>query len=103
MYDALNKNDLTNFSEILNEGWETKKKFTNGITNELIEKINKKLKESGADALKVTGAGGGGHVYVYAPKSKHKKIINGVSKLGVFPVKFQYLDTGAQVFDVSNL
>ena len=103
MYDALNKNDLTNFSEMLNEGWETKKKFTEGITNEWIEKINKKLKELGADALKVTGAGGGGHVYVYASKSKHKKIVDGISKLGIYPVKFQYLDTGAQVFDVSNL
>jgi D-glycero-alpha-D-manno-heptose-7-phosphate kinase len=103
MYDTLNKNDLTNFSEILNDGWETKKKFTNGITNEWIEKISKKLKELGVDALKVTGAGGGGHIYVYASKSKHEKIIKGISKLGIYPVKFQYLDTCAQVFDVNNL
>ena len=103
MYNALNKNNLTNFSDILNEGWETKKKFTEGITNQRIEKINIKLKKLGADALKVTGAGGGGHLYVYAPKLKHKKIINGIAKLGIHPVKFQYLDTGAQIFDVSNL
>jgi D-glycero-alpha-D-manno-heptose-7-phosphate kinase len=103
LYDALQKNDLTNFSELLNEGWETKKRFTSGVTNDTIEKISKKLKESGTEALKVTGAGGGGHIYVYAPKNKHKKIIKNAIKLGLQHVEFRYTNVGTEIFDVNNL
>ena len=103
LYDALRQNDLTNFSDILNEGWETKKKFTAGVTNDRIENITKKLKNYGAESFKVTGAGGGGHIYVFAPKNKHKKILNKISKLGLRNVEFEYTNHGAQTFDVSNL
>jgi|TARA_B110000438_G_scaffold292336_1_gene330542 D-glycero-alpha-D-manno-heptose-7-phosphate kinase len=103
LYDALRQNDLTNFSDILDEGWETKKKFTVGVTNNQIENITKKLKKYGAESLKITGAGGGGHIYVYAPKNKHKKIIDEIPKLGLRQVEFKYTNFGAQIFDVSNL
>jgi D-glycero-alpha-D-manno-heptose-7-phosphate kinase len=103
LYDSLRQNDLTSFSDILNEGWETKKKFTTGVTNNQIENITKKLKKYGAESLKITGAGGGGHIYVYAPKNKHKKIINGIPKLGLRNIEFKYTNLGAQIFDVSNL
>ncbi|RZD46865.1 MAG: D-glycero-D-manno-heptose 7-phosphate kinase [Thaumarchaeota archaeon] len=103
LYDALHQNDLTNFSDLLNKGWETKKKFTNGVTNNRIENITKKLKKYGAESLKITGAGGGGHIYVYAPKNKHKKIIEQIPKLGLHHVEFNYTNLGAQIFNVNNL
>ena len=103
LYDALRQNDLTNFSDILNEGWETKKKFTAGVTNNRIENVTKKLKQYGAESFKVTGAGGGGHIYVFAPKNKHKKIINEIPKLGLQNIEFKFTNLGAQIFDVSNL
>ena len=103
LYDSLRQNDLTSFSDILNEGWETKKKFTAEVTNNQIENITKKLKKYGAESLKITGAGGGGHIYVYAPKNKHRKIINEIPKLGLRNIEFKYTNLGAQIFDVSNL
>ena len=42
MYTSLKKSDLTNFGELLNKGWNEKKKFSQDITNPRIEKIYKK-------------------------------------------------------------
>ena len=61
MNDALKNNDLEKFNEIINEGWKIKKQFAAGITNPRIEKISKEVIKNGAQSLKVTGAGGGGH------------------------------------------
>ena len=103
MRDALKMNDLTRFSQILKEGWEVKKNYTAGISNPRIEAISKKAFSSGVTALKVTGAGGGGHMYVFAELAKHSRIIKELAKIGVQKVNFQYENTGAAVFTLNNL
>jgi D-glycero-alpha-D-manno-heptose-7-phosphate kinase len=103
MKDALKMNDLTRFSQILKEGWEVKKNYTEGISNPKIEAVSRKAFSSGAIALKVTGAGGGGHLYIYAEPKKHSQIIKELTKIGVQKVNFQYENTGATVFTLNNL
>ncbi len=103
MRDALKMNDLEKFSQILKEGWEVKKNYTKGISNPRIEAISRKAFEYGATALKVTGAGGGGHLYVFAESKKHSKIIKELTRLGVQKVNFQYENTGSNVFNLNNL
>jgi len=103
MYDALKENDLTKFSDILNKGWEAKRNYTKGVTNSRIEMVSKKAIENGAMALKVTGAGGGGHFFIYAKPSKHNSITKSLKKLGVDNVDFKYQNVGAKVFDINNL
>jgi D-glycero-alpha-D-manno-heptose-7-phosphate kinase len=103
MYDALKRNDLTKFADVLNEGWKAKQKFTKGVTNNKIEMVSKKAMETGAMGLKVTGAGGGGHFFVYANPSKHDSITKSLKKLGVNKVNFKYQEQGAKVIDMKNL
>ena len=103
MYDALKENDLTKFSDIVNKGWKVKRNYTKGVTNNRIEIISKKAIENGAISLKVTGAGGGGHFFIFANPSKHNSIIKSLKKLGVKNVDFKYQDVGAKVFDINNL
>lgn len=103
MRDALKVNDLTKFSQILKTGWEVKKNYTKGITNQRIEKICNKAYANGATSLKVTGAGGGGHLYIYAEPKKHLKITKELGRLGVEKVNFLYENTGSKVFDLNNL
>ncbi|KFM20086.1 Mevalonate kinase protein [Marine Group I thaumarchaeote SCGC AAA799-P11] len=103
MHDALKEDDLTKFSDILNRGWKAKQGYTKGVSNPRIDKISKKAIEKGAEALKVTGAGGGGHFFVVANPSKHKSIINSLKKLGVHNVQFKYQNEGSKVFEINNL
>ncbi len=103
MYDSLRKNDLNLFQDILKQSWIEKKKYASGITNKKIDLIIKKVFSLGAGAMKVTGAGGGGHLYVYAEKSKHKSIITNMTKIGVKNIEFQFTDDGAKVVDVGDI
>ncbi len=103
MRDALRQNDLVSFYEIINDGWRVKKRFTKGVSNRMIDNISKVTFSSGAKALKVTGAGGGGHMYVYAEPKKHNSIKRALKRIGVLNVDFKFQGSGATVFDVNNL
>jgi len=101
--DALKNNDLEKFSELLNIGWKLKKQFASGVSNSRIEKIEKLALKHGAKSLKITGAGGGGHMFVYAEPKKHKSIEDKLKKIGVEKVNFTYQDSGAKIFNITNL
>jgi D-glycero-alpha-D-manno-heptose-7-phosphate kinase len=101
--DALKNNDLEKFSELLNIGWKLKKQFASGVSNPRIEKIEKLALKHGAKSLKVTGAGGGGHMFVYAEPKKHKSIEDKLKKIGAEKVNFTYQDSGAKIFNITNL
>jgi len=103
MRDALRQNDLVSFYEIINEGWKFKKKFAKGVSNTNIDNISKLIFSNGANAVKVTGAGGGGHMYVYAEPKKHNMIKKELKKIGVLHVDFKFQKSGAVIFDVNNL
>ena len=103
MQNALKHNDLVRFSKKIKTGWDEKKKFARGISNKRIDDICNKAYACGANALKVTGAGGGGHLFVYAEKSKHSHIINELKKLNVENVEFRYQTTGTTVMELENL
>tara|TARA_B100000745_G_scaffold54157_1_gene32115 strand:+ start:2844 stop:3854 length:1011 start_codon:yes stop_codon:yes gene_type:complete len=103
MNDALKQSDLTKFSEIMNNSWEQKKKFVNGISDQRIDNICKKIFSSGASAAKVTGAGGGGHIFVYAEKAKHNLIIQEMKKMNALKVDFRYQNSGARTMDIGDM
>jgi len=101
--NSLKKNDLTEFTELLKEGWELKKKNATGITNRTIEQICKMSFLNGANALKVTGAGGGGHLYVIANPSKHKRLEKSLQKLGVKKIPFNFINKGTQLIKLNHI
>ena len=101
--DALKNNDLEKFSELINKGWKIKKQFAEGISNPHIEKISKIALKDGAKSLKVTGAGGGGHMFIYAEPKKQKIIEKDLKKMGVEKVDFRYQTQGVKAFNIMNL
>ena len=103
MRDVLRHNDLVSFYEIINEGWKVKKRFARGVSNTNIDNISKLAFSNGAKAVKVTGAGGGGHMYVYAEPKKHNSVKMALKKIGVSNVDFKFQKSGATIFDVNNL
>ena len=67
MYLDLLRDDTSNFNSRLNENWIYKKKTSNFITNEHINKVVDFIKNFGANSAKLLGAGGGGYILVYGP------------------------------------
>jgi len=78
---SLSKNDLKSFGEALDENWQLKTKLCRGISNPTIDRWYKTAKSHGAIGGKILGAGGGGFLLFYAPKSKHESIVESLPKL----------------------
>ena len=103
MRDCLKINDITKFGELINKNWEQKKKFASNVSNNRIEKLIDLTIKKGALGAKLTGAGGGGHLYVYAEPSHQKRIIHQMEKLGAKKVPFSFTFSGTTVLDTKNL
>ena len=67
MKESLLKGEIDAIGDILNFGWEHKKKTASGITNPLLDDIYRTAIQAGATGGKVSGAGGGGFMFFYCP------------------------------------
>ena len=92
---VLSRNDLTSFGDLLHENWLLNKDFADGISNDKIEGWYKKARRKGAIGGKILGAGGGGFLLLYAPNSKHKKILASLSELS--PLEFSFEPQGSKI------
>ncbi len=102
MKNSLQKSDLTHFGELLDNGWNMKKKFTKNVTNRHIDKIYDLALKNGAIGGKLTGAGGGGHMLFYCEKTKQSKLENKLQSLGIKRVKFSFYNDPPKVLEISD-
>ena len=99
-YRSLTHSDISSVGELLNKGWEAKKKFANGISNNYIDKIYESAIKAGAIGGKLTGAGGGGHMLLYCEKRNRKKVIQKLNKLGLRHIPFTFHSEGPKVLNL---
>jgi D-glycero-alpha-D-manno-heptose-7-phosphate kinase len=90
MKDSLLTADIGLFARLLREGWEYKKKTAGVITNPALEKLIAFLYENGAEAVKVSGAGGGGFVMTVCNPESRQRLLNALKENNIltYPVKF---------------
>ncbi|MFQ5872303.1 MAG: GHMP kinase [Dehalococcoidia bacterium] len=100
MKDALLQQRLIEMGELLHEGWEQKKRFTDQITNPYIDSLYDAAREAGAIGGKLLGAGGGGHMlFLCRPDAKHR-VAARVTEQGAPPVPFAFDFDGLQTWTV---
>ena len=100
MHSSLQQSDITRFGELLDKGWLAKKKFTQNVSNDNIDKIYDTALECGALGGKLTGAGGGGHMIFYCEKTKQNGFIEKMNGLGLKHIKFKFNKDGPKVLDL---
>lgn len=90
MKDYILTGRLDNFAQCLRDGWEAKKKTSSIVSNKNLEETINYAMGNGAEAVKVSGAGGGGFLMLYCDPINRQKLINAMEKLPgkVYPVKF---------------
>ena len=79
--DCLRDNDLADFSQLLDKGWELKKSLVPEISNDAIDSLYKKAIEAGATGGKLSGAGSGGFLFFYCEPKYHEKVRESLKNL----------------------
>lgn len=90
MKDFILTGKFDNFAEGLRQVWENKKKTSSIISNKELEEIINFAMTNGAEAVKVSGAGGGGFILLYCNPVNRQKLNNALETLSgrVYPVRF---------------
>ncbi|MFN8425714.1 MAG: GHMP kinase [Anaerolineales bacterium] len=91
----LQSGQLDSFGSLMHRTWELKKRMAGQISNGAIDEIYDAARNAGAVGGKITGAGGGGFILLYAPHEKHRAIRAALSKLQELP--FQLESDGSKV------
>ncbi len=94
MKEALLKGRLDEIGEVLDFGFEQKRKMAEGISNSLMEEIYEAAKKAGATGGKISGAGGGGFMIFYCPGTSKYNVIDTLIKFGGYCKPYQFVDHG---------
>jgi D-glycero-alpha-D-manno-heptose-7-phosphate kinase len=82
MKEVLLKGQLDAIGEILDYGFQQKRKMAANISNQSIEEIYDAAKKAGATGGKISGAGGGGFMIFYCPGNSNHFVKNTLLKFG---------------------
>jgi D-glycero-alpha-D-manno-heptose-7-phosphate kinase len=87
--------DILEFGRLLHEAWGIKRSFSKLVSNSEVDAIYAEARAAGALGGKLSGAGGGGFMLLFAPKQRHHKIKERLNKLIHVPFKFDF--SGSQI------
>lgn len=94
MKEALLKGKLDDLGAILDDGWHYKKQTAQGISNPAIDSLYDAVKKAGATGAKISGAGGGGFMTIYAPGMTRYKVAQALKSFGGTLNTFDFADHG---------
>jgi D-glycero-alpha-D-manno-heptose-7-phosphate kinase len=92
---ALERGEINLFGELMHEHWENKRKRSNGMSNEQIDKWYKLAINNGAIGGKLVGAGGGGFLMFLA--TDRDLLRKSMKKVGLEEVRFKFDFEGTKV------
>ena len=87
--------NLNDFGKLMDRSWKLKRETGSKISTNEIDKIYDKAIEAGALGGKLLGAGGGGFMLFYVPKTKQKKVKEALNNLLYVPFRFE--NQGTQI------
>jgi len=85
--NIIKSGDLTKFGELLDKGWQLKRKLSKNISNKKIDLYYNKAIKSGALGGKLSGAGGGGFLTFYCENKYQKSVKESLSNLKEMSIK----------------
>jgi D-glycero-alpha-D-manno-heptose-7-phosphate kinase len=90
------------FGSLLHQAWESKKQFSDRMTDPHIDELYRAARENGALGGKLLGAGGGGYLLVLSEFDKWHIVARRLEELGGKVVKFSFSSTGMQTWDTAG-
>ncbi len=96
MKECLLMNDIDGVIRLFRESWEAKKQMAHSISNAMIDQVAEDAIVAGAQAVKVSGAGGGGFMMIFVDPVKKLDVLRALEGAGGYFVKFNFTSHGAQ-------
>jgi D-glycero-alpha-D-manno-heptose-7-phosphate kinase len=100
MKEAILMGRLHEIGEILDFGFQQKRKMAEGISNQLMDDIYEAAKKAGATGGKISGAGGGGFMFFYCPLNTKYNVIKSLENFGGRQRNFQFVEHGLKTWTV---
>ena len=100
MKEALLTGRLKEIGEILDYGFQQKRKMAEGISNSLMEEIYETAKAAGASGGKISGAGGGGFMIFYCPGNTKYTVMKSLEKFGGKSRHYQFVEHGLTTWTI---
>jgi D-glycero-alpha-D-manno-heptose-7-phosphate kinase len=97
MREVLQKGELQQFGELLDRGWQAKRRISNKISNPTIDYLYSCARNAGAIGGKITGAGGGGFLLLYCEPLHQQAVRDALLHEGIQEMAFNFDMQGAQV------
>ena len=82
------------FGDLLHEAWQAKRSLSSVVSNDEVDDLYERGRAAGAVGGKLTGAGGGGFLLLFAPPDRHAEILE---SLGRIHVPFEFETAGSQI------
>ena len=100
MKEALLTGRLNEIGEILDFGFQQKRKMAEGISNQRIEEIYDAARMAGATGGKISGAGGGGFMIFYCPGTTKYRVMKALEPFGGRERKYEFVKLGLSTWTV---
>ena len=101
MKEYLLKGQLKKFAEVLGDSWISKKRVSQKITNKSIDSIFEMARKHGAYSGKLSGAGGGGFMFLFVDPVKKYKLSQHLSQNGDI-YDFKFVKDGVRSWKVND-
>lgn len=96
MKNYLLRGKLLDFGKLLNQAWQSKRKFSDKISNNSLDCIYNLAISNGAIGGKLLGAGGGGFFLFYVTPFRKLNLMEGLTNAGLKLTKFKFDLVGLQ-------
>lgn len=100
MKEALLRSDISGIVALIRESWEAKKSTSSSITNPFINSVISRLEDNGIQALKLSGAGGGGFMLLFIEPEDRFKFEKCLSDFDGKFFRFQFKNEGERAWKV---
>jgi len=100
MKNELLRGNIDEMGRLLDQGWQYKKRFTDGISNDRIDAFYAHAKDAGALGGKLVGAGGGGYLMLLCDFARRAKVAKSIQDLGGRVEDFALEPMGLQTWSV---
>ncbi len=100
MKNELLRGRIDEMGRLLDQGWQFKKRFTEGISNPHIDAFYARARAAGALGGKLVGAGGGGYLLLFCDFARRAQVARAVTDAGGSVVDFSLEMNGLQTWSV---